>query len=798
MKNVFAAFVLSASALAASNAAEPPAPVSAPTAPLTTRAPLHTFKIGADAFEIDGNPIIIRCGEIHAPRVPREYWRHRLQMARALGMNTVCAYLFWNLHEPREGEYNWSGQADTAEFCRIAQEEGLWVILRPGPYACAEWEMGGMPWWLLKHDDIALRSRDPRFIKAARNYLQEVGRVFGPLQVTRGGPILMVQVENEYGFYAKDAAYMGEMRQALLDAGFDVPLFACNPKQHLKDGYRADLFPVVNFGSDPAGAFKALREILPTGPLMCGEFYPGWFDTWGNPHHLGNTPRYLADLKTMLEQRASFSIYMIHGGTTFGLWQGADRPFKPDTTSYDYDAPISEAGWTTEKFFQTRSVIEPFLAPGEKLPAPPAPYPVAALPVAKLTEWAPVLPLALSRSAVADVRPVNFEKLNQARALVVYRATLPAGPAATLQAKAVHDFGWAFLDGKPVAGVMDRRIQNFKLSLPARSAPVTLDLLVEAMGRVNFGVEAHDRKGLHGPVTLESADGSGSAEITGWSMHAFTLSDLAPTGITYQTAPLDPAAAKSPAFWRGTLQVAAPADTFLDVSTWGKGIVWVNGHCLGRYWNIGPTQTMYIPGPWLKTGANEIIVLDLLGPTAATVVGLEKPILDQLRPALDFSGQRAPTKLVLDGAKPAYIGEFSPGGDSQTLKFPAATGRFICIEAVSSHDGKPSAAIAELDLLDADGKVISHEGWTIAYISSEERAKEDGTAENAIDGQTANVWRSAYSGNAEAKYPHHLVLDLGATRTVSAVRYVPIQGADNITGRIKAVKIYLGENLVKR
>jgi beta-galactosidase len=303
-------------------------------APLLADEPArHTFAIGMNDFLLDGRRLQIHCGEIHAARVPREYWRHRLQMARAMGLNTVCAYLFWNQIEPRPGEFDWSGQADVAEFCRIAQSEGLWVILRPGPYSCAEWEMGGLPWWLLKNDDIQLRTRDPRFLDAAKKYLKEVGRVLGPLQITHGGPILMVQVENEYGFQGNDTEYMGELRQALLDAGFNVPLFDCDPPYHLKDGYRSDLFPVVNFGSDPAGGFKALREILPQGPLMCGEFYPGWFDTWGAPHHLGNPPRYLADLEYMLTNGASFSIYMAHGGTTFGLWSGADRP-------------LSHEGWT--------------------------------------------------------------------------------------------------------------------------------------------------------------------------------------------------------------------------------------------------------------------------------------------------------------------------------------------------------------------------------------------------------------------------------------------------------------------
>ena len=221
----------------------------------------HTFVIGANDFLLDGQRFQIRCGEIHAARVPREYWRHRLQMVKAMGLNTVCAYLFWNLHEPRPGEFVWSGQADAAEFCRIAQEEGLWVILRPGPYACAEWEMGGFPWWLLKNEDISLRTRDPRFLTAATHYLKEVGRVLGPLQVTRGGPILMVQVENEYGFFGKDAEYMGALRQALIDAGFDVPLFACNPVAHLKDGYRPT-----------SSRWSISGATRPAGSGRCGRF----------------------------------------------------------------------------------------------------------------------------------------------------------------------------------------------------------------------------------------------------------------------------------------------------------------------------------------------------------------------------------------------------------------------------------------------------------------------------------------------------------------------------------------------
>jgi beta-galactosidase len=758
----------------------------------------HTFTIGDSDFLLDGKPFQIRCGEVHAPRVPREYWRHRLKMVKAMGLNSVCAYLFWNMHEPLPGQFNWSDQADAATFIKIAQEEGLWVILRPGPYACAEWEMGGFPWWLLKQDDIKLRTRDPRYLEAATRYLKEVGRVIAPLQVTHGGPILMVQVENEYGFYGKDSEYMGVLRQALIDAGFDVPLFACNPAGHLRDGYRDDLFPVVNFGTDPAGGFAALRKIHPTGPLMCGEFYPGWFDTWGAPHHLGKTDRYLADLEYMLKHGASFSIYMAHGGTSFGLWSGADRPFKPDTSSYDYDAPISEAGWPTEKFKQTRDLMAKYLLPGETIPDAPSKNPVMSFAPVESAEYAPIF--ANLPEAIKDDSPQTIEKYDQAQGCILYRSTLPAGPAVRLEAAAVHDFAFVFVDGQRV-GVMDRRNRNFKVSLPKREKEATLDILVEAMGRVNFGQEVHDRKGVIGPVKTESG------ELKGWQIFRLPLDASMISNLKFQGSNLkseisnpkseisDP---KSPAFWRFTVNLPTASDTFLDLRNLGKGVAWINGHCLGRYWNIGPTQTMYAPGPWLKKGSNEIVVLDLLGPQKPVIAGLDHPILDELHPDLDFSNARRPhVTLALTDSKIAHTGSFAPGAQTQDVQFSSpARGRYFAIESLSAHDNKPFAAIAELDLLDESGKPLSHEGWTIAYVDSEERTREDGSAENAIDGQVANFWHTQW-GDAQPPHPHRLILDLGQSRTISALRYVPRQGS-GVAGRIKDYKIYVGDDLVQR
>jgi beta-galactosidase len=647
--------------------------------------------------------------------------------------------------------------------------------------------MGGTPWWLLKNDDIKLRTRDPHYINAVKSYLKEVGRVLGPLQITHGGPIIMAQVENEYGFFGKDAGYMDEIRKALVEAGFDVPLFQCNPPDVMRNGMITNLFQAGNFGSDVEKNFAKVRKIQPTGPLICSEFYPGWFDTWGQPHHMGQPEKYLPNLKRMLDMGASFSIYMAHGGTTFGLWSGCDRPFKPDTSSYDYDAPISEAGWATPKFFQTRELFAKYLLPGEKLPEPPAPNPVISSAPVELKEVAPVfenLP-----AAVKDETPRNMEAYDQGYGCILYRTKIPAGAATKLEAAAIHDFGYVFLNGQRV-GILDRRSAKAQIVLPAREKESQLDILVEPQGRINFGPEMADRKGLIAPVKLAGE------VLKGWEIFNLPLDDKMLAGLKFQIGNRQSATGNQPAFWRGTFNLEKAGDTFLDLRGWGKGDLWVNGHCLGRYWNIGPTQTAYAPGCWLHAGENQIIILDTIGSGNHTVAGLEKPILDQLRPQLDFLKTHRPVvKLNLDSATPVHTGTFAPGADTQEIKFAAAaTGKYFCLESLNAHDGKPYAAVAELDLLDVNGNPISHNGWTIAYVDSEERVGEDGTAENAIDGQTANYWHTEWH-DSSPNHPHQLILNLGKSQTISGFRYVPRQGDG--AGRIKGYRVYIGDMLVK-
>lgn len=758
--------------------------------------PLHAatprFSIGATDFLLDGKPLQIRCGEMHFARVPREYWSHRLKAIKAMGLNTVCAYLFWNYHEWREGRFDWAGQRDAAEFCRVAQQEGLYVILRPGPYACAEWEMGGLPWWLLKHDgDSFLRTRDPAYIEPARRWLAEVGRVLAPMQITQGGPILMVQVENEYGFFGDDLEYMRVMRKALLDAKFDVPLFQCNPTNAVAKTHIPELFSVANFGSDPANGFKALAA-MQKGPLMCGEYYSGWFDTWGAPHRRGAATKAVEDIQAMLKANGSFSLYMAHGGTTFGLWGGCDRPFRPDTSSYDYDAPIGEAGWMGEKFEAYREGIKPFLAAGETLPPAPPQNPVMEIAPFMLKESAAVF-ANMPPKVIRDVSPRPLEQYDISRGLVAYRITLPAGPAGVLEATKVRDLAWVHLDGRQI-GTMDTRFRRYTVDLPARSKPVTLEILLYTIARVNFGVEIHDRKGLHGPVQF-TPTGSAAQPLENWEIRAI---DFDADG-TLPPLAWKPGRAGGAAFWRGSFNASRQADTFLDMSSWGQGIVWINGRCLGRYWSIGPTQTMYLPGPWIRAGENEVVVLDLTGPQSARISGLKAPVFDQLHPERDLARPPSKIKPHLDGVAPAHEGEFAAGSATQDIHFAkSAHGRQFCLESLDAPDGKQFAAVAEISLLDAKGETINQSNWTIAYVSSEELSKEDGGALNAINGQVTDYWHSAWSGKGvKPKHPHLLIIDLGKDVEVAGLRYTPRQGKDDVTGRIKHFRAYVGEALAR-
>ena len=415
-----------------------------------------TFTVGDSDFLLNGKPFQIKAGEMHPARVPHQYWADRLWMIHAMGLNTVSIYVFWNVHEPREGEFNFSGDADVAEFVRLAQKEGLWVILRPGPYCCAEWEFGGFPWWLLKDHDMKVRSQDPRFLAVAATYMKKLGEQLAPLQITHGGPIIMVQVENEYGSYDADHVYMGKIRDMDRAAGFDVPFFTADGGgQMMANGHLPGVLPGLNGGSGP-DIMKQIGKYRPTGPWLVPEFYPGWLDHWGEPHAKVGLGGLARETAWKLTNNVSFCYYMIYGGTSFGFMNGANYGgnFQPQPTSYDYNSPMDEMGRPTEKYFALRDVLKKYLTPGETLPDVPGTTPVIEISQIEFTASASIFDLL--GQPVKSEKPLSFEDLDQGYGYVLYRTKISGPAGATLKINKLRDYAVVCVDGKRIA-TLDRR-----------------------------------------------------------------------------------------------------------------------------------------------------------------------------------------------------------------------------------------------------------------------------------------------------------------------------------------------------
>ncbi len=744
-----------------------------------------TFEIGKNTFLLNGKPTVLKAAEIHYPRIPEPYWEQRIQMCKSLGMNAVCIYIFWNLHEQKPGEFNFTGNNDIAKFCRLAQKHGMYVIVRPGPYVCAEWEMGGLPWWLLKKQDIKLRTLDPYYMERVGIFMKAVGKQLADLQITRGGNIIMVQVENEYGSYRTDKPYVSAVRDIVKEAGFtEVPLFQCDWSSNFLNNALDGLLWTVNFGTGANidSQFRKLKEVAPDVPLMCSEFWSGWFDHWGRKHETREGAVMVEGIKDMLDRNISFSLYMTHGGTTFGHWGGANNPaYSAMCSSYDYDAPISEAGWTTEKFWSLRKLLQSYLQPGETLPEAPADYPVIEIPAIDFVQVAPLFSNLPTPKKSIDIQPM--EQFDQGWGSILYRTTLPQAvkAGATLKITEVHDWAQVFADGKLLAR-LDRRRGEFTTLLPDLKAGTQLDILVEAMGRVNFGISIHDRKGITEKV--EIIEKGEATNLKNWTVYNLPVDYSFARSKKYAATKTLPT---MPAYYKATFKLDKVGDTFLDMSTWGKGMVWVNGHAMGRFWEIGPQQTLFMPGCWLKKGVNEIIVLDLKGPQQATVKGITKPILDDLREKAPETHRKKGQDLQLAAEKAVAQGTFNKGNGWQEVKFPAAgKTRYFCLEALSSWDGTNVAAIAEFDVLDANGKPVSREPWKIMYADSEETRSGNCTADKIFDLQESTFW-STVDNKA---YPHQVVIDLGKEYDVAGFRYLP-RAEKDAPGLIKDYKVYV-------
>lgn len=596
----------------------------------------HVFSFGGtnnSEFHLDGKPFQIRSAEIHPQRIPAEYWRHRLRQARAMGLNTISIYIMWAGFEQADGSFDFKTRSNNLkEFLETCREEKIWVLLRPGPYVCAEWDFGGVPNRLLKDPNAKIRTlADSNYVAGATAYLKHVADIARPFQAKNGGTILMVALENEFGSWPRrhERNYLEWLRDFWSREGFG-PLFTCDGPT---DAYLAGVtLPGVAVGLDPGEneeAFNIARKHATNAPVFCSEIYPGWLRHWGEGNWTPSDKTAIVDW--LMKQGYSFSMYVLHGGTTFGFNTGANNfnpgGYEPDVTSYDFGAPLDEQGRATKAFHDYRAVIARNLPPETKLPPIEADIPAMEIPaftperIAGLWDRVPATPFTTRE------QPAYFESFDQNQGIAVYTTTVPAGPEAKLEWTHIHDYAHFYLDGKFI-GPLDRRVNPDKfLRLPARSAPAKLEILVESMGHINYhangqkadiGMEA-DRKGLFGPVKLADQ------LLTGWSIYALPLK----SADIVDAAPVTAPSVRVGSHFRATVTLKdAPKDTFLDLSKYTKGTVWVNGRNLGRYWNIGPQFRLYCPASWLKPGKNVIDVLDLEMTEARPIRGCIERNLD--------------------------------------------------------------------------------------------------------------------------------------------------------------------------
>lgn len=575
------------------------------------------FEISGKEFLYEKEPVKVISGAIHYFRVVPEYWRDRLLKLKACGFNTVETYVAWNVHEPRPDEFCFEGIADIVEFTKIAQEVGLMVIVRPGPYICSEWEFGGLPSWLLSDSNMRLRCYHKPYLDRVDKFFDELLSRLKPLLCTNGGPIIAMQVENEYGSYGNDKKYLEYLKEGMIKRGMDVLLFTSDGPSDgmLQSGTLDGVFMTANFGSRPEESFVKLEEYQPDKPLVCMEYWNGWFDHWGGKHHTREGADVADVLDRMLKMGGSVNFYMFHGGTNFGFYNGANRyeKYTPTVTSYDYDSPLSESGDPTDKYYAVQEVLSKYLDVDKDLM--PEPIPKKAYGKLELKEQASLFENLNNLSEMIETAcPEPMEKLGQDYGFILYRTNIE-GPRDENQLfiQDVHDRALIFLDGEFKGVYMRDEDQNIVFDIPREG--VQLDILVENLGRVNYGPHFMDQKGITQGVRL------GNQFLFGWTIYTLPMDDL--SDLTYVDGKTD----NLPGFYKGSLKVEEVADTFLSMEGWGKGIVFVNGFNLGRYWNIGPTKTLYIPAPILKQGDNEIVVFELESMEEPIVEFMGKPDL---------------------------------------------------------------------------------------------------------------------------------------------------------------------------
>lgn len=552
-------------------------------------------------LDYDGEPIQLISGAIHYFRVVPEYWEDRLLKLKACGFNTVETYIPWNIHEPQPGQFDFSGIADVSGFIQTAGELGLHVIARPSPYICAEWEFGGLPAWLLADKNMRIRSMDESFLQRVDQYYDVLMEKMKPLLSTNGGPIIAMQIENEYGSFGNDKDYLHYLREAMVQRGIDVLLFTSDGPTDfmLQGGTLSGELATVNFGSRPQEAFAKLKKYRPNSPFICMEYWNGWFDHWGEEHHQRSHSDAAETFSEMLQMGASVNFYMFHGGTNFGFYNGANfgGEYQPTVTSYDYDCPLSESGGIMPKFHAVREAISQHHQIGEL--TLPKPILKKAYGQIELSESMGLFESLFNLAEpVMRTHPEPMEKLGQNYGFILYHTTV-SGPRenVSLHLQDVHDRALIFVNDE-YRGVIDRwDEQTVSFNIPIDG--IRLDILVENMGRVNYGPYFGDTKGITEGVRLDQQF------LYNWAIYPLPLDDLSSLEFNKDSN------TSKPAFFKGEFEVGEIADTFLELSGWTKGVAYINGFNLGRYWNIGPQKTLYVPGPLLQDGKNELVVFEL-------------------------------------------------------------------------------------------------------------------------------------------------------------------------------------------
>ena len=575
----------------------------------------HVFSFVKNNFLLDGKPFQIISGELHPARIPKQYWRHRIQMTKAMGCNTIAAYIFWNYHEKTPGVFDFASEnRNIAEFISLCKQEGMWVLLRPGPYVCAEWDFGGLPSYLLKIPDIKLRCMDPRYMAAATRYIDRLAKEVKLLQCNYGGPILMVQVENEYGSYSNDRNYLKAVKDIWMKNGITVPFYTADgPAEYLlASGSLEDCAIGLDSGGSE-GDFEQAKKQNPNVPAFSSESYPVWLTPWGEKWQRPDTASFMKSMRYLLTNKKSFNFYVIHGGTNFGFSAGANAfnptQYQPDVTSYDYDAPINEQGQPTYKYFALRDLIKQYVS--WKVPEVPASAPAIEIPAFELKPFADiwdVLP-----KPVVTVQPQPMENFDQQSGFILYRTTLVGPRGGKLTITEPHDYALVFVDGKFIDTIY-RDGGQWTIELPpATTKEPVLDILVEGMGRINFAQYLVDRKGITDRVTLNGIT------LTNWQTFTLPMDEKFVSQLTNKITLPD----RKGMFFKGAFNVWEAGDTYIDMSNYKKGVVWVNGHNLGRYWNKGPQLRLFCPATFLKPGTNDILVFDLHKMEAGTVKGVK-------------------------------------------------------------------------------------------------------------------------------------------------------------------------------